>query len=140
MSDTQKEIPKRIQRRRVKSWKMPLNTVPVGRPSIFGNQFKVVHFVSVATTPTHPAVDEWVVQTDAGSFTGHFKSKREAAEGVVALFRLAANEQTNSAESWRRKVKFALGGKDLACWCPLVDKDGNKVPCHADVLLEIANA
>lgn len=26
-----------------------------------------------------------------------------------------------------------LRGKDLACWCPL-DK-----PCHADVLLEIAN-
>lgn len=26
-----------------------------------------------------------------------------------------------------------LRGKDLACWCP-VDK-----PCHADVLLEIAN-
>lgn len=26
-----------------------------------------------------------------------------------------------------------LRGKDLACWCPL-DK-----PCHADILLEIAN-
>ena len=32
-----------------------------------------------------------------------------------------------------------LRGKDLACWCPLVDKDGHPVPCHADVLLEIAN-
>jgi hypothetical protein len=32
-----------------------------------------------------------------------------------------------------------LRGKDLACWCPLVDKDGNPVPCHADVLLKIAN-
>jgi hypothetical protein len=27
----------------------------------------------------------------------------------------------------------ALAGRDLCCWCPL---DG---PCHADVLLEIAN-
>lgn len=27
-----------------------------------------------------------------------------------------------------------LRGKDLACWCPL-DR-----PCHADVLLELANA
>ena len=26
-----------------------------------------------------------------------------------------------------------LGGHDLACWCPLDQ------PCHADVLLEIAN-
>jgi len=31
-------------------------------------------------------------------------------------------------------VKQALRGKDLACWCPLDQ------PCHADVLLEIANA
>ncbi|MCA0851208.1 DUF4326 domain-containing protein [Salipiger thiooxidans] len=30
-------------------------------------------------------------------------------------------------------VRRELRGKDLACWCPL---DG---PCHADVLLEIAN-
>lgn len=27
-----------------------------------------------------------------------------------------------------------LRGKDLACWCPLDQ------PCHADVILEIANA
>lgn len=31
-------------------------------------------------------------------------------------------------------VRRELGGRDLACYCPL---DG---PCHADVLLEIANA
>ena len=32
-----------------------------------------------------------------------------------------------------------LRGKDLACWCPLEDEHGNRVPCHADVLLELAN-
>jgi hypothetical protein len=32
-----------------------------------------------------------------------------------------------------------LRGHDLACWCPLVDADGNHVPCHADILLELAN-
>ncbi len=30
-------------------------------------------------------------------------------------------------------IRFWLRGMDLACWCPL---DG---PCHADVLLDIAN-
>lgn len=30
-------------------------------------------------------------------------------------------------------IKSELKGKDLACWCPLDQ------PCHADVLLEIAN-
>ena len=33
---------------------------------------------------------------------------------------------------WRRDIA-RLRGKDLACWCPLDQ------PCHADVLLEIAN-
>lgn len=33
----------------------------------------------------------------------------------------------------RQEIRGALRGHDLACWCPL---DG---PCHADVLIEIAN-
>jgi hypothetical protein len=33
--------PKRIQRKRVKGWKMPPNTVYVGRPSKWGNPFPV---------------------------------------------------------------------------------------------------
>jgi hypothetical protein len=31
------------------------------------------------------------------------------------------------------EIKQELRGKNLACWCP----EGS--PCHADVLLEIAN-
>lgn len=38
------------------------------------------------------------------------------------------------AETWRIGVIIdELKGKNLACWCKLSD------PCHADVLLEIAN-
>jgi len=33
----------------------------------------------------------------------------------------------------RGKAQAELRGKDLMCWCPLDQ------PCHADVLLEIAN-
>ena len=36
-------------------------------------------------------------------------------------------------------VEKHLRGKDLACWCKTTDRDGNRVPCHADVLLELAN-
>lgn len=32
-----------------------------------------------------------------------------------------------------------LRDKDLACWCPLVDHEGQLVPCHRDVLLRLAN-
>lgn len=31
------------------------------------------------------------------------------------------------------EIRAELAGKDLACWCPLDE------PCHADVLLEVAN-
>ena len=35
---------------------------------------------------------------------------------------------------WVDAIRSELRGKDLACWCPLDQ------PCHADVLLEIANS
>ena len=34
---------------------------------------------------------------------------------------------------WMPAVRRELRGKNLACWCPLDQ------PCHADILLEIAN-
>jgi hypothetical protein len=34
----------------------------------------------------------------------------------------------------RDAARTELRGKDLACWCP------PDQPCHADVLLELANA
>lgn len=36
--------------------------------------------------------------------------------------------------AFKDRVRSELRGKDLACWCPLDQ------PCHADVLLELANA
>ena len=53
----------------------------------------------------------------------------EQAVGAYRRYILANQE---SAERWRLPIA-ELRGKDLACWCDL-DK-----PCHADVLLEIAN-
>lgn len=38
----------------------------------------------------------------------------------------------NTRYRWRRELR-EIRGKNLACWCPLDQ------PCHADVLLEIAN-
>ncbi len=50
---------------------------------------------------------------------------------VTRLFRehLSRPEQATR----RAEIRAELRGKDLACWCPLDQ------PCHADVLLEIAN-
>ena len=50
---------------------------------------------------------------------------------VVALYRAFIRRPGNAG--LRKTARRELRGKNLACWCPL---DG---PCHADVLLEVAN-
>lgn len=90
--------PQRIQRKRSKGWKMPPNTVYVGRPRIWGNPFPRNAYVDART-----CVDD-------------FKSWLWDTPNL------------------RSEIRRDLRGKDLACWCPLDQ------PCHADVLLEIANA
>ena len=104
MTDTH---PKRIQRKRTKGWKMPPNTVYVGRPTVWGNPFIVGHGLTNET-----AVVEFLKWL-----------KGQTATGGGGLRRITILHSIPE-----------LRGKDLACWCPLDQ------PCHADVLLEIANA
>lgn len=51
------------------------------------------------------------------------------AEKAVASFKEWATAQGDYVRFARKQLR----GHDLACWCPL------NAPCHADVLLEIAN-
>jgi len=51
---------------------------------------------------------------------------------VIEQYRRMITRYTNSATALRRKVREELKGKDLACFCA-------PLPCHGDVLLEIAN-
>ncbi|MDR0472322.1 MAG: DUF4326 domain-containing protein [Treponema sp.] len=53
------------------------------------------------------------------------------AGGTMRIYSLSANGNAY--------IKAELRGKDLACWCPLAYPDGKPYPCHADILLEIAN-
>jgi hypothetical protein len=55
------------------------------------------------------------------------------AAQCVALYRLLWTEFLDREPDARERLKRNLGGKNLSCWCAL-DK-----PCHADVLLEMAN-
>lgn len=54
---------------------------------------------------------------------------------VVAMFTWYAKRRAEREPNWLDPLR----GHDLACWCPLVDDQGNPVPCHADVLLGLAN-
>lgn len=51
---------------------------------------------------------------------------------VINLYRQYVHRFTPAAESLRYKIYRELKGKDLACFCA-------PLPCHGDVLLEIAN-
>lgn len=104
---------KRIQRRRAKGWKMPKGAVYVGRPTRYGNPF--------------------IVGRD-GDRAECLKLYRIIAAGYLVLTTKATIEEQERAQRAMRDAKRYLRGKDLACWCPL-----NK-PCHADILLEIANS
>ena len=53
----------------------------------------------------------------------------QTRDDVVTLFRFSKD-----VPDYRAAVRDELRGKALVCWCPLGE------PCHADVLLEWANA
>lgn len=104
--------PQRIRLSRAKGWRLPAGAVVVSRPTPWGNPF--------------------VVGRD-GTSEQCVYLYRNLIAGYVCL-----TCKTDLA-SQREAMKFAythlgeLRGKSLACWCNL-DK-----PCHADVLLELAN-
>lgn len=106
-------MPGRIQLSRKKGWRKPEGAVVVARPSDFGNPFPF----------------------DAAKNAGYTR------HGAVAAFAdwLAGNPWACGSDKYeaRRQKLLArlpeLRGKTLACWCPL------DLPCHADVLLELAN-
>ena len=117
--------PERIQRRRAKGWKMPANTVYVGRGTKWGNPFVVGENLHIRTDT------DWI---------GGAMDARLATD----MYRVLLGWRSYPISSGFRDLPMSwhaseLAGKNLACWCPLTDAQGNHVPCHADVLLELAN-
>ena len=110
------DLPKRIQRRRTKGWRMPEGAVSVARPGKWGNPWRV------------ESRDGDLCCVDSrNGLVVKACGQQEALELCVAHYRAWMTPHTDT-------VRAELRGKDLACWCPLDQ------PCHADVLLEIANA
>lgn len=104
-------MPKRIQRKRTKGWRMPENTVYVGRGSKFGNPFRVSDYAVTG----HAIADYRLYLDGKIELPGHY-----SGELASALF--------------KAEIRHKLRGKDLACWCK------EDAPCHGDLLLEIANS
>ena len=104
---------------------MPENTVSVARPGKWGNPFPL----SLGR--------ERCIDLYRDAMSGFF-SPSKMADLSDAAFAVIYKAK----EDWRKRLHYhwpmdaayyELRGKNLACWCPLDQ------PCHADVLLELAN-
>lgn len=106
-------MPRRIQRKRTKGWRMPEGAVCVDRSTRWGNPFEIGCGVVIRRS-----------DGDTASL-----GKVETREQAVAWYRAFISHYPHVEQ----RARDQLRGRDLACWCPLDQ------PCHADVLLEIAN-
>lgn len=132
----------RIQRKCTKGWKMPPNTVYVGRGSKWGNPFRVVQYHD----------KKWAIKTDGSErYTtilinnthATYNTKEEATKDAIKCYTLSLTPYTHDngdnlidfymSIAQVEHIKYYLKGKNLACWC-----DINEM-CHADILLDIAN-
>lgn len=117
-------MPERIQLRRTKGWRKPEDAIVVARPSKWGNPF-------------------WHAQKFHGLDLA-LALYRNLAHGIwdPSLVRGLPLSYYDDHQAWLRRVgehpieaaRRELTDHNLACWCPLDQ------PCHADVLLDIANA
>ncbi len=118
--------PVRIQRRRVKGWRMPPNTVNVTRPSRWSNPFIISPLLDRDTSLALFA--NTVIGIWDPSVANHLPD-----EFFSIIY--------NAHHEWLKRInghpaqlaRSELCGKNLACWCAL------DVECHADVLLLLAN-
>lgn len=119
-------MPERIRLRRTRGWRKPEGAIVVARPSKFGNPFVVGDEIQVTAPSGDIAMIPMTPEMAVSCYLDLMRSR---------LHLLGATHPDDVAyvEQWRADVR-SLRGHDLACWCPL-----NK-PCHADVLLAIANA
>lgn len=91
---------------------MPEGAIYVGRPTDHGNQY--------------------IIGQEIEHVDGRMTLVRDATH-AVQLYREWLDWQMERLPSMRAGIKYDLGGRALACWCRLDQ------PCHADVLLELAN-
>ena len=90
-------------------------------------------FKPLPSVPDHPALEREILERwdDEGTFR---RLREQNAGGPRFGFIDGPIKAPGSPMIHREPPDVSiLRGKDLACWCPLDQ------PCHADVLLELAN-
>jgi len=114
----------RIQMSRQTPWRAANpDAVIVARPSRWGNPFSAARCYDRRLWAVHSDLSDDAVGP-------RVFSKLHATELAVLRFAKYARLRLKKEPEWLVELR----GHDLACWC----KPGH--PCHADVLLELANA
>jgi len=136
-------MPKRVQMTRQRPWRQDHpNAVIVARPSRWGNPWK-------PGCPGHFWLPTWnvrnaPVEADIGIEDAVYLYHRLMVMKLLPPKRMLPKTVSFWTKQYFWKVLFhhaahtrsnipLLEGRDLACWCPLDQ------PCHADVLLDLAN-
>lgn len=105
--------PVRVQRSRAKGARLPWGARFVGRPSRWGNPFR---------------------PRDLDLHDRPLGLARAIELDRLATLRFIEDGDPADVERWLAPLRDATA---LACWCPLVDAHGRRVPCHVDTLLEV---
>ena len=119
--------PRRLRREGTKGWRRPAGAIIVDRSTRWGNPFLVGQQISGIRRRR-----QLFVVRDAAYAVALYE---EWLTGVIALPDIPRWSRPPSDAQIRKQ----LAGADLICWCPLTDDGGQPTPCHADVLLRIAN-
>lgn len=139
VSLTLQREPIRIQRRRVKGWRMPEGTVYVGRPGKYGSHIRITPERGVRGRVTMYRVHGSPMDINGGPAYVGLDTARQFAASFFEWDLL--NGRIPNYPSLAQ-IRDELAGRDLACWCPprQVHRNGSlgRYCCHADVLLDIA--
>lgn len=106
---------------------MSEGAVYVGRPSKWGNPFQVGEVVAPELMPYLVLLMK-LLNNRPDVLHGLTNVRLNVPRDAATLYELWLVEQPDLMLSVSE-----LSGRDLVCWCPL------DAPCHADVLLELAN-
>lgn len=103
---------------------MPEGAVYVGRPTKWGNPFDWTKYPAMVTPSTVDGDLEPIRVADS-----------ERRRWAVVDFESAVRFENGTLPDYpsQDEIRRDLAGKDLVCWCPA------NQPCHASVLLQIAN-
>lgn len=110
-------MPARFQRSRKAGYRLPPEVVYVGRPTIWGNPYPPGTFAF--------CVPDEIIDV-AGLAIGSDQPVTTAESVAIYAAYVKLHKRSLHLDTLR--------GRDLCCWCRSGD------PCHADVLLTIANA